>query len=119
MPRPVSAIETTARLTWETLDSATILCGGGAGPYIVESDEFKIDLEKAALALVDDLKRGLPGPKLPKGNVLIVPTQSGPGETRFKLFANAASLRAGTYRGSVRATAGDQARTVPVRIVVP
>ena len=110
------AIETGARLTWEALDSATIL--GRRGPLIIESHEFSIGVPNAELELVGDLKSGL-GHKLPAWAVLIVVTLTAAHQTTFKLRAITAVRRAGTYRGEVRAPAAAGVAPVKVRIVVP
>jgi hypothetical protein len=100
-----------AAWTWETFAA---LAGLEGEPNIAESQPFPAP-EGAELELAGPLARGRGLEQLPVGCVTILPQELGPGETKFKLRADATGYCGGTYVGEVKVTVNGTAEP-PVHV---
>ena len=114
------AAETGFLLVSEAFDAVAVLTGRQGLPHIVYSDWFDSSLPGATLSVAGALTDVLHSDALHPSVVAVEPSSLGPGETQFRLRADASGHRAGTYLGSVLAsTPGAAAEPVEVWITVP
>jgi hypothetical protein len=111
-------VESGFLLASEALDSAAILSGGQRKPHMVDSVGFTSPLPGAALTLEGPLVNGLDTDQLPAAVMTIRPAQLAAAAADFALRADATGHDAGTYWGTVRATAPAAQHLVTVWITV-
>lgn len=96
--------ETGFLLISEALDAIAVLSGRQGAPHIVYSDWFSSSLPGATLSVPGALTDVLQSDKLHPSVVTVEPPSLGPGDTQFRLRADASGHRAGTYVGTVLAS---------------
>lgn len=111
-------VESGFLLASEALDAAAILSGDQRQPHLVDSVGFTSPLPGAALSLEGALVNTLDTDHLPAAVVTIRPLQLAAAAADFSLRADATGHRAGTYWGTVRATAPAAEDLAPVWITV-
>ena len=114
------AAETGFLLVSQALDAVAVLTGHQGEPNIVCSDSFASPLPGATLSLAGPLRDVLHSDTLHPSVVTVRPSSLGPGQTQFRLRADASGHQGGTYLGTVLAsTPGAAAASVQVWITVP
>lgn len=106
-------------LALQTLDSLSIFTGRQHEPYIVDSEPFDTSLAGAMLTVAAPLVNGLGSDALPVDAIRLVPHNLAPSATGFRLRADAAGRRGGTYCGTVTASRGHASENVTVWLVIP
>jgi hypothetical protein len=116
--RASNAKETGFLAALQMLDSVAVLTGRQYEPYIIDSETFSTSLTAATLVVTGPLTNGHASDELPVESVRVEPRRLGPAETEFRLRADAACRRGGTYLGTVLASTSDATESVAVWIVV-
>jgi hypothetical protein len=112
------ALQSGSLAALQALDSMAVLTGRQNEPYVVRSGPFSTSLAGAALTLDGPLANGLGSDALPAAAVSLEPSVLPPGETEFRLRADAAGRRGATYTGTVTASTARGEEHVVVWIVV-